>query len=87
MQTGQTTEAVTHNAEPTVEPQRRVRGLDEAICECQRELDVRKRCFATWVEQGRLSAVDARDRFDRLLAAIKFLKDYERVLGEPNLTP
>lgn len=51
------------------------------MSECQRELDVRKRCFSNWVEQGRLSAVDARDRFDRLLAAIKFLKEYEKVLG------
>lgn len=87
MQTGETTEADTQSSTTTVEPQRKHRGLDEAIAECQRELDVRKRCFGNWVEQGRLSAVDARDRFDRLLAAIKYLKDYERLANEPNLTP
>ena len=48
---------------------------DEALSELERECNVRKRCYDRWVTEGRLTAVDARDRLNRLLAAIHFLKE------------
>lgn len=54
---------------------------DEALSELQRECNVRKRCYDRWVQEGRLTAVDARDRLDRLIAAIHFLETTEVVAG------
>lgn len=53
---------------------------DEALSELHRECNVRKRCYDRWVTEGRLTAVDARDRLDRLIAAIHFLETTE-VMG------
>ncbi len=50
---------------------------DEALSELQRECNVRKRCYDKWVQEGRLTAVDARDRLDRIVAAIHFLETTE----------
>jgi len=55
---------------------------DEALSELQREANVRKRCYDRWVQEGRLTAVDARDRLDRILAAIHFLQPAEAVKEE-----
>lgn len=57
----------------TMEPKRE-RDLVEAIDECQRELNVRRRCFPRWVQDGRVSATDAQDRVDRLATAIEHLQ-------------
>jgi len=52
---------------------------DEALSELQRECNVRKRCYDRWVQEGRLTAVDARDRLDRIIAAIHFLEALEAI--------
>jgi len=51
-----------------------MRSLEEAISECQRELGVRQRCYDRWIQDGKLTLVDARDRMERLQAAIKYLQ-------------
>ena len=53
---------------------KRIRDLVEAVDECQRELNVRRRCFPRWVADGRVSATDAQDRVDRLATAIEHLQ-------------
>lgn len=50
-----------------------VRSIDEAISEVQREMDVRKRLFDRWVTEGRMSWVDAHDRLERQMSALKWL--------------
>lgn len=47
----------------------RERTLEEAIAEVDRELQVRKRCYSRWVDDGKMSSVDALDRFERLQTA------------------
>jgi hypothetical protein len=49
------------------------RSIEEALSECQRELQVRDRCYARWVSEGKLTSVDARDRMERLQAAVDYL--------------
>jgi hypothetical protein len=51
-----------------------MRTLEEAISEVERELQVRIRCYDRWVKEGKLSNVDAKDRIERLQAAIHHLK-------------
>lgn len=46
---------------------------EEALSELERERQVRERCYDRWVKEGRLTAVDARDRMVRLVAAIRLL--------------
>lgn len=53
------------------------RSIAEALSELEREAHVRKRCYDRWVKEGRVSLVDAWDRQERLLSAIKLLRDYE----------
>lgn len=57
--------------------QPRLRSLQEAIAELQRELDVRKRCFSRWVAEGKVSEIDAIDRYERLDSAISILIAYQ----------
>lgn len=52
------------------------RSIEEAISELQREMDTRKRILDRWVMEGRLSWVDAHDRFERLLSALRLLIAY-----------
>jgi hypothetical protein len=49
-------------------------SLEEAWSECERELQVRFRIFDTWVEAGKLSWADARDRYARMQKAAALLK-------------
>lgn len=58
------------------------RSIEEAISELEREAHVRQRCFDRWVEDGRVSYIDARDRQERLLSAIKLLRDNEELIAE-----
>ena len=51
------------------------RDLTEALDECEREYQVRARCFPRWVSEGRLSATDAQDRLDRLFSATLLLAE------------
>jgi len=39
--------------------------VQEALDEIEREYNVRKRCFPRWVQEGRVSATEARDRLCR----------------------
>jgi hypothetical protein len=50
------------------------RKFNEALDELQRELQVRERCFHRWVAEKKLSATDARDRYERLESAIGYMK-------------
>lgn len=43
--------------------------LAEAMDELDREAKVRMRCFPKWVDEGRISQTEARDRLRRLLKA------------------
>lgn len=45
------------------------RNLEEATSEVDRELQVRRRCYSRWIDDGKMSSVDAMDRFERLEAA------------------
>lgn len=47
----------------------------EAADECERELNVRLRCFPKWIDDGRLSKSDAKDRCRRLLKARALLQN------------
>lgn len=52
--------------------------LDQAGSELDREMGVRERCFPNWIEQGKISRIDAKDRFQRMEKAqqmINFLLD------------
>lgn len=50
-----------------------IRPIGEALDEVTRELNVRRRCYHRWVEDGRLSKTDAKDRLERLEAAEAYL--------------
>lgn len=60
----------------------RMRPVREAIAELEREMDVRARCFARWVKDGKMTKVDAVDRYERHLSAIMALR--ELVHKDPN---
>lgn len=51
-----------------------MRTIEEAISEVKRELGVRRRCYRRWVDDGKLTAVEAVDRLERLEAAQSFLE-------------
>jgi lysyl-tRNA synthetase class II len=48
--------------------------LPEAIHECERELQVRQRCYSRWVAEGKLTEFEATERSGRLSSAIGWLK-------------
>ena len=50
------------------------RSIQEALSEVNRELQVRVRCFPRWIKEGRVDAIEAEDRLDRLSAAKHFLE-------------
>lgn len=47
---------------------------EEALAEVQRELEVRNRIYNKWVADGKLSYIDARDRYARMQKAFLLLK-------------
>lgn len=47
--------------------------IEGALGELQRELQVRERCYPRWVEEGKLSRIDAKDRLSRLIIAVELL--------------
>ena len=71
------------NEEPTKMP-RKPRSVEEAISELERELHVRERCFDRWVQEGRLSAVEACDRLDRLMSALSLLETVQTAQESAN---
>lgn len=56
------------------------RPLDQAMAEVVRECQVRSRCFDRWVADGKMEAVDAVDRMERLLSALRYLREHEAAL-------
>lgn len=49
-------------------------SIHHALSEMERELAVRQRIYDDWIKQGKLSYVDALDRFGRLLFAVEFMR-------------
>lgn len=47
----------------------------EAVAEIEREMNVRFKCFDKWIADGRLAAVDAKDRAERMISAWHYLND------------
>ena len=47
--------------------------IEAALGEVQRELQVRERCYPRWVEEGKMSRIDAKDRMSRQILAEKLL--------------
>lgn len=50
------------------------RSLQESFDELEREFNVRDRCFPKWITEGRISRSDAKDRLERLAAALFWLR-------------
>lgn len=59
-----------------------LRSIEEAAAEIQREMDVRKRLFDRWVSEGKMSWMDAHDRMERHMSALKHLIAYSNRLDE-----
>jgi len=47
--------------------------IEPALGEVQRELQVRERCYARWVGEGKMSRIDAKDRLSRQILAEELL--------------
>ncbi len=47
----------------------------EAWSECEREIQVRVRCYDKWIGDGKIAWADARDRLARLGEASRMLKE------------
>lgn len=56
-----------------------VRTIQEACDEVRRELDVRRKIFDRWVMEGKLSRTDAHDRLERMLSALHWLIELDRI--------
>lgn len=58
------------------------RSIREALSEVHRELCVRERCFDRWVKEGKMTDVDAQDRYDRMASAKHYLESFALVLKQ-----
>lgn len=47
--------------------------VEAALGEVQRERQVRERCYPRWVEEGKMSRIDAKDRMSRQIQAEELL--------------
>ena len=57
--------------------------IEPALGEVQRELQVRERCYPRWVEEGKMSRIDAKDRMARQIMAQDILLLFlDTVLGK-----
>ena len=63
------------------------RSLTEAIDEVFRELQVRKRCFPRWVDDGKISRTDAQDRIARQESALAYLESLRPAESAPAAEP
>ena len=63
------------------------RSLTEAIDEVFRELQVRKRCFPKWVDEGKISRTDAEDRIARQESALAYLESLRPAESSPAPEP
>jgi len=68
-----------NNAKKNDEPQTvaQYRNLQEARDELVRELNLRSRCFPRWIQEGRVSLSDAKDRLDRMATALRYLESLD----------
>lgn len=55
--------------------------LEPAASELAREMGVRERCFPRWVEQGKISRIDAKDRFLRHKKAVEIMAFLLDIVG------
>lgn len=55
------------------------RSIDEAMAEIEREVRVRERCYDRWIQEGRVSRVDAHDRQERMISAIRLLRSLQEI--------
>jgi len=60
---------------------------EEAVAELQREVDVRRRIYDRWIAEGRLSRIDAHDRMERILSALKLLLESTSTLVQEPPAP
>lgn len=51
-----------------------MRNLEEALSEVERENQVRARIYAKWIQEGKISRIDAKDRQERMIAAEHYLR-------------
>lgn len=58
-----------------MERSKQTRSLEEAASEVERELQVRTRCYDRWIQDGKMTRIDAQDRYDRLATAFEYLQD------------
>lgn len=63
------------------------RSLTEAIDELFRELQVRKRCFPKWIDDGKISRTDAQDRIARQESALAYLESLRPAESTPAAEP
>ena len=63
------------------------RSLTEAVDEIFRELQVRKRCFPKWVDEGKISRTDAQDRIARQESALAYLESLRDAESTPDCRP
>lgn len=63
------------------------RSLTEAIDEIFRELQVRKRCFPRWIDEGKISRTDAQDRIARQESALAYLESLRPAESTPDCRP
>lgn len=47
--------------------------IEPALGEIQREMQVRERCYPRWVEEQKMSKIDAKDRLERVILAEELL--------------
>lgn len=59
--------------------EQRTASLSEQVDELRRELGVRERCYPKWIQEGKLSRTDARDRLERLRAALHTVQKVENL--------
>lgn len=52
----------------------KARGIVEAATELERELGVRSRCYAGWIQGGKISTIDAVDRYERMIACLRWIE-------------
>lgn len=63
------------------------RSITEAIDELFRELQVRKRCFPRWIQDGKISRTDAQDRIARQESALAYLETLRPADSTPAAEP
>lgn len=61
-------------------------ALAEAGTELDREMGVRERCFPKWIDDGRMSRIDAKDRYKRMEIAQQLVNFMLDIGGKPAST-